>query len=176
MASSCLALPKEPEKPTSSGKSLRICRIISTYRLSHISGQYEDIQVLGEGSDSLDKAANKAMTVAYKYALRQAFLIETGDDDPDRHGSDATLADKPKQQKTTRPNGQQGVDVDPGGTRTQEYIDRLSSGLLSPNNALRWMVKDDLLSPMGREQIKAHIAKMAEGALPPQEEAYESPY
>ena len=34
----------------------------------------------GEGVDYGDKASNKAMTTALKYALRQTFLIETGDD------------------------------------------------------------------------------------------------
>jgi hypothetical protein len=58
-----------------------------TYRLTHApSGESEDCQVLGEASDAGDKAAAKALTGAYKYFLRQTFLIETGDD-PDRHAS-----------------------------------------------------------------------------------------
>lgn len=44
------------------------------------------VTVLGEGSDSGDKASAKAMTIAYKYALRQTFVIETGDD-PDKYPS-----------------------------------------------------------------------------------------
>lgn len=44
-------------------------------------------QVAGEGIDYGDKAASKAMTVAFKYALRQTFCIETGDD-PDKYASD----------------------------------------------------------------------------------------
>lgn len=58
-------------------------RVVQTYRLLHVSGEGMDLQVVGEGQDSGDKAAAKAMTIALKYALRQAFLIETGDD-PDR--------------------------------------------------------------------------------------------
>lgn len=38
---------------------------------------------LGDGVDALDKASYKAATGALKYALRQSFLIETGDD-PDK--------------------------------------------------------------------------------------------
>jgi hypothetical protein len=41
----------------------------------------------GEGSDSSDKANNKAMTGSMKYALRQTFMIETGDD-PDKDQTD----------------------------------------------------------------------------------------
>ena len=35
---------------------------------------------IGEGNDYGDKATGKAMTGMYKYALRQSFVIETGDD------------------------------------------------------------------------------------------------
>ena len=35
---------------------------------------------LGEGADNLDKGGFKALTGAYKYALRQSFMIGTGDD------------------------------------------------------------------------------------------------
>lgn len=42
---------------------------------------------LGEGSDAGDKATYKAMTGMFKYALRQTFCIETGDD-PDKELSD----------------------------------------------------------------------------------------
>jgi hypothetical protein len=69
-----------------------------TYRLTHApSGESEDCQVLGEASDAGDKAAPKALTGAYKYFLRQTFLIETGDD-PDRYTSadqEAAPANKP---------------------------------------------------------------------------------
>lgn len=61
-------------------KTSRTVRVVSTYRLAHESGEFVDIQVAGEGQDSGDKAAAKAMTIALKYAIRQTFLIETGDD------------------------------------------------------------------------------------------------
>jgi len=44
-------------------------------------------EVLGEGIDAGDKSSPKAMTGAYKYALRQTLMIETGDD-PDSKASD----------------------------------------------------------------------------------------
>lgn len=43
----------------------------------------EAVQVLAQAADSGDKAASKAQTQAMKYALRQFFLIETDEDDPD---------------------------------------------------------------------------------------------
>jgi hypothetical protein len=39
--------------------------------------------VAGEGSDSLDKATSKAMSVAYRTALLQALCLPTSDPDPD---------------------------------------------------------------------------------------------
>ena len=42
------------------------------------------VQAIGEGMDVGDKSANKSATGLLKYALRQTFLIETGDD-PDSH-------------------------------------------------------------------------------------------
>lgn len=61
-------------------------RTVATYRLAHVSGEHVDLQIAGEGSDSGDKSVPKSMTIALKYALRQAFLIETGDD-PDEQAS-----------------------------------------------------------------------------------------
>lgn len=46
-------------------------------------GSYIDIEAPYSGADSTDKAEYKAMTGARKYALRQALMIETGDD-PER--------------------------------------------------------------------------------------------
>lgn len=59
----------------------------AVFRLTHAaSGTFKDVPAIGEAMDSGDKAFNKAMTAAQKYALRQAFLIETGDD-PDKYAS-----------------------------------------------------------------------------------------
>jgi hypothetical protein len=51
------------------------------------SGTSVTVTSRGEGADSGDKSSNKALTGAYKYALRQTFCIETGDD-PDKTPSD----------------------------------------------------------------------------------------
>ena len=52
-----------------------------SFAFQHIdSGEIAFIEVFAEASDSGDKRASKAMTLAKKYALREFFLIETGDD------------------------------------------------------------------------------------------------
>lgn len=69
---------------TSKGASMNVCTLRAIVRFVHgASGSHLDVEAMGEGADSGDKAGNKAMTCAYKYALRQTFAIETGDD-PDR--------------------------------------------------------------------------------------------
>ena len=53
------------------------------------------IRTFGEAMDSADKATNKAMSAAYKYAAMQAFAIPTeGDNDADAHTHD--VAPTPK--------------------------------------------------------------------------------
>lgn len=49
-------------------------------------GSKHTVRTFGEAMDSADKATNKAMSAAYKYAAFQAFAIPTeGDNDADAH-------------------------------------------------------------------------------------------
>lgn len=49
-------------------------------------GSSHTVRTFGEAMDSADKATNKAMSAAYKYAAFQAFAIPTeGDNDADAH-------------------------------------------------------------------------------------------
>lgn len=72
------------ERTTRSGSNLiyRILRIKYTFYSE--DGTSLDAVVIGEGMDSGDKASNKAMAVAHKYALLQALQVPTDDMvDPD---------------------------------------------------------------------------------------------
>ena len=52
--------------------------------VSAVDGSKHEVVMCGEAMDSADKATNKAMSAAYKYAAIQAFCIPTeGDNDPD---------------------------------------------------------------------------------------------
>lgn len=52
-------------------------------------GSKHTVKTFGEAMDSGDKATNKAMSAAYKYAAMQAFAIPTeGDNDADAHTHD----------------------------------------------------------------------------------------
>jgi hypothetical protein len=66
---------------TSSGTTMNHTIGRFTFHIHHTASDTGlDVEVLGEGADVGDKSANKAMTAAFKYALRQTFVIETGDD------------------------------------------------------------------------------------------------
>lgn len=53
-------------------------------------GSCHTVCIIGEGMDTGDKATNKAMSVAYKYAAIQIFCIPVkGNDDPDAHSPEA---------------------------------------------------------------------------------------
>ena len=54
-------------------------------------GSLHTVRTYGEAMDSADKATNKAMSAAYKYAAFQAFCIPTeGDNDADAHTPEPT--------------------------------------------------------------------------------------
>jgi hypothetical protein len=57
--------------------------------VSSEDGSRHVVKTYGEAMDSADKATNKAMSAAYKYAVMQAFAIPTeGDNDADAHHHD----------------------------------------------------------------------------------------
>lgn len=65
-----------------------ITKVIVTYKICDAeTGEFEELQSIGYGSDSQDKGSNKAMTSSFKYVQRQTFMISTGDDS-DHIGSD----------------------------------------------------------------------------------------
>ena len=83
---------KREERTTSKGSTLlySICTIKYTFYAE--DGSFIEAITIGEGMDSGDKATNKAMAIAMKYALFQVFCIPT-EDDPD--GSSTELAPDP---------------------------------------------------------------------------------
>ncbi len=75
---------KDEKYTTAKGGTMARVLAKYTFVFHHASsGESIMVQALGEAADSGDKAAAKAATIALKYALRQALLIETGDD-PDK--------------------------------------------------------------------------------------------
>lgn len=73
------------ERTTRSGSALFYVTVEAEFDLVCAEdGSKHTIRTFGEAMDSADKATNKAMSAAYKYAAMQAFCIPTeGDNDAD---------------------------------------------------------------------------------------------
>ena len=67
------------ERVTTSGSTLRFVQLSMAYDFFAPDGSHVTAEVMGEAMDSGDKASNKAMSAAHKYALLQTFCIPTGD-------------------------------------------------------------------------------------------------
>lgn len=85
------------ERQTKSGGALFYVTVEAEFDLvSAEDGSVHTIRTFGEAMDSADKATNKAMSAAYKYAAMQAFAIPTeGDNDAD--ATTHEVAPAPKQ-------------------------------------------------------------------------------
>lgn len=78
------------ERKTAKGGSLVYSILTMRYTLVAEDGSSISAVVIGEGMDSGDKASNKAMSVAYKYAMFQIFSIPTEEmKDPDAESYEA---------------------------------------------------------------------------------------
>lgn len=83
----------EWDKKRDDGSTQRNARVViqKLFRFtSLVDGSTVQIEAAGEGADNSDKATNKAETSALKNALKQAFLLSTGEDDPDATRHDDT--------------------------------------------------------------------------------------
>jgi hypothetical protein len=90
------------EYATKSGTAMVNISLTAKIEFVHApSGSSIIVTARGEGSDSGDKASNKASTGAYKYALRQTFCIETGDD-PDKFASEPKTQPERTQAQPTK--------------------------------------------------------------------------
>lgn len=71
-------------RQTRNGATMEIVVMRMTYKFCHADGSSVEAVTVGQAMDSGDKATNKAMAIAHKYAILQAFCIPTEDmEDPD---------------------------------------------------------------------------------------------
>lgn len=70
---------------TTTGKPATACRVIVDYVFGAIDGSELTATVAAEAWDSGDKAAPKAMSVAFRTALLQTLALPTDEPDPDSH-------------------------------------------------------------------------------------------
>lgn len=74
------------ERPSQKGGVIFTVVVEAEFDFVALDGSTHVVRTFGEAMDSADKATNKAMSAAYKYAAFQAFCIPTeGDNDGDAH-------------------------------------------------------------------------------------------
>lgn len=84
---------------TTGGKASTACRVLVTYSFYATDGSSLDCRVAAEAWDSGDKAAPKAMSVAFRTALLQALALPTDEPDPDSqtYERDAPIHGRPQE-------------------------------------------------------------------------------
>lgn len=85
---------KREERQTRGGTSLTYSILTVKHHFIADDGSEVVSTTIGEGMDSADKASNKAMAVAFKYACFQVFCIPTEEiakDDPDNYTVDGGM-------------------------------------------------------------------------------------
>lgn len=77
------------ERVSAKGGAMFVVRAMMKFHLTAADGSFITIRNVGEAMDSGDKAMNKAMSIALKYALLQLFLIPTEEKkDPDYYSEE----------------------------------------------------------------------------------------
>lgn len=103
----CLSRTVDERTTKSGGAMFYVTVEVEFDFVSSIDGTKHVVKTYGEAMDSADKATNKAMSAAYKYAAMQAFAIPTeGDNDADAHthevtGMAADMSPKARAQRIT---------------------------------------------------------------------------
>jgi hypothetical protein len=111
------------ERTNKSGTALFYVTVEAEFDLvSAADGSKHTVKTFGEAMDSGDKATNKAMSAAYKYACIQTFCIPTeGDND-----ADATTHEVQKKQPiNTKPINEQPLNAQPLNAQPIDITDDL---------------------------------------------------
>lgn len=150
---------------TKSGSKMASVRLLVDHHFYAADGSFVAARTLGEAMDSGDKASNKAMSAALKYALTETLLIPTYEADRDTEESSPELAGKAK--AAPRPTGKpvSSVSADPlsrevamlsaaiEATRTVADLEALVERLKALPDAdrtplrARWLARQNALTP-----------------------------
>lgn len=119
-------------------------------------------EVRGEGMDNSDKASNKCIAVALKYALFQMFMIPTKDmanDDPDGSSPDAGQPNNNSNSSVQqRPPVTSYKKRFPSRTENQLVFDQIISYMVKNKFILGWAEKTYEVCPDVRQEIINELA------------------
>lgn len=127
------------EKTTKNGSTMQYVVLNVKFTFYAIDGSSVSSVMVGEASDSGDKASNKAMSTALKYALMQLLLIPTEEDKDTENHSPEFKSEKP--QTTPAPKSKSATKISkpaketpakdellPGTPRWDKVVTDLKSG------------------------------------------------
>lgn len=143
---------KREERASKSGGVL-VSTLASVKHTFYASdGSSVEAITLGEGMDSGDKSANKAMSGAMKYALIECFCIPTWDPDDDSEHSSPQPAHHAPQTSAPPPTRQTATP-----TQTTD-----SSGLVkqTPKDSAAALILDQIAKATTTEQLTALVPKI----------------
>jgi hypothetical protein len=133
---------------SNAGKEGQLITFIQTFKFIHAESEtFVDVTTTGQGSDYGDKAANKALTIAKKYALLGALLIITGED-ADNHQS-------PDGSKT--PHGGKKKDDIPGWDLKVINLVIDEAGAPTPKEAREYLKATDFKYNVAFGAVQKHI-------------------
>lgn len=119
------------ERTTKSGGNLIYSILDVEYTFYALDGSHIVAAVTGEGMDSGDKASNKAMSVAFKYACFQVLCIPTEAQDPDGDTPEESAPKAEPSKKTAAPKPPESseniLDVPLFALRSEEYAQYLAA-------------------------------------------------
>lgn len=93
--------------------------VVVEYTIVGPAGDKVSATMVGEASDTADKAMNKALATAAKYFFKQFFWIPTGDEDPDAFHEEQsyTSYQQPEARPATQPSSSLGSVVRAGAAK-----------------------------------------------------------
>lgn len=163
---------KREERVSASGKALTYTMLKIRYTFWALDGSNVQTEILGEGMDSGDKSSNKAMAIAHKYALLQAFCIPTVDlVDPDSQTHE--LQPKKIDIGPNQPNTQAAADyvakqklaaIEAEKKQAREPGDESEHVKPAPQkgNDPQWSLINEMLTKGSREAQVAQLERLAE--------------
>ncbi len=142
------------ERATKAGGALFSVVVEAEFDFVAVSdGSKHVVKTYGEAMDSADKATNKAMSAAYKYACVQAFSIPTeGDNDADAHTPEVVLrkAQVSNDYKAPAPSAAAVAVFKPKAEGDSEFVTTFipakvttKSGTGSKGNWTKWSILDN---------------------------------
>jgi len=117
-------------------------------------GSKHTIKTFGEAMDTGDKATNKAMSAAYKYAIIQAFSIPTKgeDNDPDAKTHDETVNDQKRVQNERNQANKQFQNAKQNTNSLEGLLKELMG--IKESGQFIWYVSKELPRRNLKEEIK----------------------